>query len=223
MICCVRFSFVVSVVALCWGCAAHTNLTPVGSGQLKANLSVGGPIVEAFDTHIPVPYSTAGVDYGLTARLDLNCNLHLLPFAYRLAAADVGLTWFPVLIKARWPTLGIQPGVFVLASLKKGMSEYFRLYPLVSSSAAWRLGSGMVYSGFNIVLPFSKADYDEEAASFIFSPFIGYRWRLGARMALFTEIKLHGANIRSDQLVPGYSAIGKHGAISTLFAFQRSF
>ena len=54
------------------GCAAHTNLTPLGEGRLAPHVGIGGPIVEAFDTHIPVPYLMAGADYGIRDNVNLN-------------------------------------------------------------------------------------------------------------------------------------------------------
>ena len=71
-------------VMLLIGCAAHTNVQPMGKDNLSANISIGGPIVKAFGTRIPVPYATAGVNYGLNNRFDLNGDLHLLLLPYKI-------------------------------------------------------------------------------------------------------------------------------------------
>ena len=119
--------------------------------------------------------------------------------------------------------MGVQPHVLLLTSLKSGVDERLKIYPALSGSAAWKLKSGLVYLGSDITVPLSSLDYDEEAESLIVSPFVGYRWKLGNRLYLISEIKWHGANIRSDQLTVEYLPIGKHGAVSTLFSLQRSF
>ncbi|MDZ7261094.1 MAG: hypothetical protein ONB05_03115 [candidate division KSB1 bacterium] len=217
--------FILLFAALFLTCAAHTNLEPVGRGHVNGNVSIGGPIVAAFGTRIPIPYGTIGINYGLRDRVNLNGNLHLLPLAYSVIGTDLGVTWFPVINKGAVPTLGIQPRLLALASVKKDVAsrDRLRIYPLVSSSAAWPLGKGLMYTGFDLTIPISSPDYDDEASSTILSPFIGYRWHLGRRTRLLTEIKWHGANIRSDQLAVEYLPIAGHGAITTLFSIERSF
>lgn len=205
------------------GCAAHTNVQPMGKDNLSANFSVGGPIVKAFGTRIPVPYATAGVNYGLNNRFDLNGDLHLLSLPYKIFGLDFGPTWFPCLNSGKIPTIGIQPRLLTLISLKSNVDERLKTYPIISNSAAWKINKGIIYVGTDITIPLSSPDYDEDAANAIFSPFLGYRWSIGGHTYLFTEIKWHGANVRTDQLAVEYLPISGHGAISTLFSIQRSF
>ncbi len=220
-----RFLFipVILTVLLLTGCAAHVSLEPTGKGNYAANLSVGGPVVEAFDTRIPVPYAAAGLQYGLSDRVDLTGSLHLLPLFYKLSGFDVGAAWFPVLNEGLVPTVGIQPRLLSFVSLKADVPERWKVYPVVSGSAAWKAGGGLLYAGADIAVPLSRSDYDDDAAAVLFSPFLGYRWEIGERLSLFTELKWQGANVRSDQLAVEYLPIGGNGAVSTLFSIQRSF
>jgi hypothetical protein len=94
---------------------------------------------------------------------------------------------------------------------------------VISGSAAWPVKAGMIYLGFDLTVPLSSQDYDEEAATVLFSPFWGYRWPLGTKTRLLTEIKWQGANVNSDQLTVDYLSVGSHGAITTLFSLERSF
>jgi len=204
------------------GCAAHTNLEPAGNGKLSANFNIGGPIVKAFGARVPIPYATAGANYGLNNKVDLNGNLHLFSLPYRIFGLDFGPTWYPFIKTGKIPTIGIQPRLLALASLKS-TSEHFKIYPIISSSAAWEWNSGLVYFGTDVTIPLSSSDYDEEAATVILSPFLGYKWTIGKRTHIFTEIKWHGANVRADQLSVEYLHPGNYGALSTLFSIQRSF
>lgn len=214
---------VVSASLLFLGCGAHTSLTPLGKGQVAPTVSIGGPIVEAFDTHIPIPYLLAGVDYGLSDDVNVNAAVHLLPLAYSVAGIDVGAAWFPLENNGWQPTLGVGPRLFAFASMKGDVDGRFLLYPAASGSAAWRAGPGVLYTGADIALPLARPEYDEEAASFIFSPFLGYRWNVNRRYALLTELKWHGANVATDKVVTGYTAVGKHGAVTPIIAIQRRF
>jgi len=204
-------------------CAAHTNLQPVGKNNIDANLSIGGPVIKAFGARIPVPYATAGVNYGIRDNVDLNGNLHLLSAAYKLFGCDLGATWFPVLNDHSIPTIGLQARLLTMASLKSGVDSRFRFYPSVSASSAWKLGGGIIYTGADITVPITSPDYDDDAASVIFSPFFGYRWNLGKNTRLLTEIKWNGANVQTHQLAVEYLPVSNYGAITTLFAIERSF
>jgi len=57
------------ILLILFGCAAQTNFDPVGRGNLNGNFSIGGPIISAFGTRIPVPYLTIGANSDiLTSR-----------------------------------------------------------------------------------------------------------------------------------------------------------
>ena len=218
-----RFLFLPLTFLLFSACAAHTNLEPTGKGNLDASLSIGGPVVSAFGTKVPVPYAAAGANYGVSDRLDVSGNLHLLPIAYGIVGMDIGATWYPVLNRGFVPTVGIQPGFLVFSSLKSDVGERIKAYPLLSGSLSWHVGRGLVYTGFDAAVPFSSADYDENSPSAIFSPFWGYRWTLGRKTYLLTELKWHAANVRSDMLAVEYLDVNGYGAITTLFSIVRSF
>jgi hypothetical protein len=200
-------------------CAARTNLEPAGEGRLQANASIGGPLVAAFGTNPPIPNLTIGANYGLSDRLDLSGNLYLLPLLYSLAGLDAGVAWYPVLNDGAVPTIGIQPRIAAFASFKSGVDDRFRLYPSISSSGSWKLGSGRIYTGFDLTLPLSQPDYDPDPPHVIFSPLIGYRWNLGTSWRLFTELKWQGANIRTNATAE-YSNPGGYGAISPYVAIE---
>jgi hypothetical protein len=204
------------------GCGAHTSLVPLGNGKLAPHLSIGGPIVEAFDTHIPIPYLLAGADYGVRENVNVNASVHLLPIFYSVAGVDVGAAWFPLENRGWQPSVGVGPRLFVFASTKRDAEDRFLLYPAVSGSAAWKAGGGLLYAGADLAIPLEQPDYDEEAESVILSPFVGYRWKLGEKYALHTELKWNGANIETDKVVAGYTAVGNRGAVTPLLAIQRS-
>jgi hypothetical protein len=202
-------------------CTAHTSLVPVGSGKLVPNVGVGGPIVAAFGAYVPVPYVTAGADYGLGSRVNLSGTLHVLPLAYRVAGIDAGLAWFTAPAAGRRPQIGIEPRIFAFSSFKSGVSERFLIYPAISVSATW--GSRrLFYAGSDVAGPLPKADFDTQAPRFIWSPFFGFRWNLGG-VFLLTELKWQGANVATNLLSVRYVRLGNNGGLTPLFAIQRRF
>lgn len=211
------------ILLILFGCAAQTSFEPVGKGNLNGNFGIGGPIISAFETRILVPYLTTGANYGISNRINIHGNLHLFSLGYEIAGFDFGAAWFPLMNDGLSPTVSLQPRLLVFASMKSEVSSRFRAYPIITNTAAWKVGKNMFYTGYDLVIPFTKPDYDSEASSTIFSPYIGYRWKIGKRTRLITELKWHGANIRSDQLAVEYVPISGHGAITTLFSIERSF
>jgi len=207
------------------GCAAHSNIEPVRQGNLSGNVCIGGPIVNVSDTYFPIPIVTAGANYGLTKRIDLNGELNLLSLVYSIAGLDAGITWYPIAGDGAVPTwsLGIQPHIMALVSLKPDVGDRFRAYPMLSASFARIWCCGAVYTGFDLTIPISQSDYDDESPNFIWSPFIGYEWILTEDLRVFTEIKWEGANVRSNQLAADYLGISKYGAITPLFSIEKGF
>jgi hypothetical protein len=209
--------------ALALGCGAHTSLEPLGRGQLSPHVSVGGPIVEAFGGNIPIPYLLVGADYGLSEDVNLSGGLHLLPLPYGVLGADLGVTYFLLANEGWRPTLGLGPRAYVFASLREGVDTRAMVLPVVSGSAAWAVPRGMGYLGADLAVPLSDADYDQEAAAVLLSPFVGYRWDFARRYALHLELKWHGANVGTDEVVTEYTALGGRGALAPLVALQRRF
>ncbi|MGE5498509.1 MAG: hypothetical protein ACM3Q2_10580 [Syntrophothermus sp.] len=204
------------------GCAAHTNLMPVGKGNAEVSAGLGGPFITVSDMKIPAPYITLGGLYGLKDDINLNANIHVTSFMYKVAGIDLGAAWFPLLNYGWKPAVGIQPGILMLASLKENVESRFRLYPMLSGSLAWKVPGGTGYTGLDMLFLPAKPEYDSEAPSYIASPFAGYRFPLSEKIKFCCELKWQAANVEGYQLAPEYLSIGKHGAFTVLLSVSRS-
>jgi hypothetical protein len=90
------------------GCATTHLARPVGQGNTRVNLSLGGPMVKLGGTPIPIPLTTVGVAHGMSDALDVHADLH--PFVALFSpgedingnrsapvlGADLGLAWHPI-------------------------------------------------------------------------------------------------------------------------------
>lgn len=213
-------SFII-IVGLIAGCSAHSNLTPVGKGNIDAAISLGGPFIPLAETKIPTPYLSIGANYGISENINVDANFHVTPLFYKMTGIDFGATWFPILNDGILPTLGIQPRLLFLTSFKNNVNDRFRIYPLISNSAAWELGDGLIYIGLDIISPFTAPDYDKESVAIILSPFLGYRMELGRNIRILSELKWLGANVKSNQLAVEYIKIGDHGAFSVMLSLEK--
>lgn len=205
------------------GCAAHSNLTPVGEGNVDFAVNLGGPFIPIADTKIPTPYLSIGANYGISENMNVDANFHITSLFYQISGLDFGTTWFPSINYGFIPTWGIQPRFLFLASFKNNINDRLRFYPLISTSAAWQLGEGLIYLGSDFVFPLTRPDYDKESVDLILSPFTGYRWDLGKNLRLISELKWLGANVRSDQLAVEYIKISGYGAFSVMLSLEKSF
>jgi hypothetical protein len=205
------------------GCSAHTSLEPIGEKHLDVNLSVGGPVVKAFNNHIPIPYFVGGAKYGLTSDINACAGFHFTSLPYKLLGIELGVSYFPTANNGFIPTVGISPSILSFASLKPGITSRFRVYPTFTTTASWHVKNNLIFTGFDFTLPFTKPDYDDSSPKFIFSPFAGCRFELGGSFRLITEIKWQGANIKSNQIAVEYTRIAKYGAVAILFALERAF
>lgn len=82
------------------GCATSHLARPVGRGNTRVNLSVGGPVARVRDLPLPVPLTTVGVAHGLTDAVDVHADVH--PFAALFNPGDGSA-----------PVLGMDLGVAV--------------------------------------------------------------------------------------------------------------
>jgi hypothetical protein len=201
-------------------CTARSTIEPIGQGRTAMHASFGGPFVEAFDTQVPVPNLAVGATHGVTDRLDASGSLYLLPLVYGIVGFDVGAAYY-ILTDSTTSisSIAVQPRLLTLISVKSDVEERLRIYPALSASAAWRHGENRFYTGFDLLVPLSSPDYDPDPPVGIVSPFIGYRWALGTSTHLLTEIKWHGANVRTNATVNYVNPFG-YGAITPLVAIE---
>lgn len=206
-------------IILLTSCAAHNALEPVGKGRTVVRGGVGGPIVAAFGTNVPVPYAVVGIQRGVSDRVNVTADLHLTPIFYQMAGGEFGAVFFFASPQSRW-TIGLGGRLLALGSFKVRVEERLRLYPILSASSARTGMRNTPYAGVDWTLLPHQPDYDEEPGRVIASPFFGVRWNVGHGYRLSTELKWHGANIRSDQTAVEYVQIGRSGAIATLFSLE---
>ena len=83
--------------------------------------SVGGPLVNSFGTTVPIPYLMGGITYGISNRMEIHSDLHLLAAMFKFAGLTPGITWFPVDNWHQWtPALQRKSACFSPISRNRG-------------------------------------------------------------------------------------------------------
>lgn len=195
-------------LAVCAGCAPQMRNLPLGAGRSQVNAAVGGPLVDAFGTTIPVPYAVAGVTHGAGERVNLHADLHLTAAAFRFLGVTPGVTWYPDLPLGPWVA------AFGADALLFSDFAEARLYPEVAVTVTHtRAGRWRPYAGFYNTLQFSKEP------RYIISPYVGVSRSLG-RWQPYVEMKWLAAG-DDNRLTPvTYHGIGERGALATQFGLS---
>lgn len=184
------------------GCGAHLRTLPTGAGQVQANASIGGPLVDAFGTTIPVPYLMTGATYGLTNRISVHGDLHVTSAAYKFFGFTPGITVFPGVEFWSWtPSFGAD--VLVFSDLRD-----CRLYPEFTLAAARRsAGRWTHYGGLHNTL--QTAD----SPRYLVSVFAGTSCRVG-RLRSYIELQWLAANQDNRWTPVGYHGLARRGALA---------
>jgi hypothetical protein len=178
---------------------------PVGEGRTRVSASVGGPWVDVFGTTIPLPYSLAGVTYGMSERVNLHADLHLTAAAYRFLGVTPGATWFPDLPLGPFVT-AVSADALVFADFRDT-----RVYPELSATIThvharkWR-----PYAGFCNTFQFTRAPHH------MLSPYIGTSFAF-RKWQPYVELKWLAAGHDNRFTPVNYHGIGERGALATQF------
>jgi hypothetical protein len=127
--------FAVGLLLCCLliGCGAQMRTMPVGAQRMQANASIGGPMVNAFGTTIPIPYGIVGATYGVSNSTEVFLDFHATAAAFKFLGITPGVVYFPRLHGGRMvPAIGADALIF---------SDFnaSRLYPELVTSVAYRL------------------------------------------------------------------------------------
>jgi hypothetical protein len=106
---------------------------PVGAQKMQVSASIGGPLVDAFGTTIPIPYGLVGATYGMSNRTEAYLDFHVTAAAFKFLGITPGVVYFPCLHGGRVvPAIGADALIF-------SDFDVSRFYPELVTSAAYRL------------------------------------------------------------------------------------
>ncbi len=206
-------------IAFSSGCAASRSFAPLEQGQVAVTSTMGGPIVNYFGGHKPLPQSDIGIAYGLNGKTTVHTALHPTQLAlFGLFGMDIGINTELVEPDGARPRVMVDGTLYFFAGnnaegLPKGGA---RLFPDIQVVAAWPVGNHHFYTGLdNFIQPFPVLRWFP-------SPMLGTELRAGPVGFQF-ETKWLGWFSDTDNLTPSWAAPGKQGAISTQMGINLYF
>jgi hypothetical protein len=175
---------------------------PVGAQKMQVNASIGGPVIDAFDMTVPIPYGIVGATYGISNSTEVYLDFHAAAAAFKFLGVTPGVVYFPSMHWGR-----IVPAVSVDAIILSDFNAA-RLYPELVTSAAYRLnGRWTPYVAFRHTFQLSSIPH------YIPSAMVGTSFRSGS-MQYFAELQWL-ALARDNRWTPvDYHGISHRGALS---------
>lgn len=198
-----QFFCVLPLLVLLTGCGAQMRNLPVGKGNTVISTSVGGPLVYAFNATVPIPYAMAGMTHGISDRLDVFGDVHLMAAMFKFGGFTPGAVYFPDL-----PMSGWVPAVKADAMVFSDFNQV-RIFPELTFSIAHPTASRWTpYLGFHNTFQMTKAPV------YLPSVFGGASYRAG-RFRIYGELQWLAMNRKNLYTPVEYQGFNNHGAIAT--------
>jgi hypothetical protein len=198
------------VLALGLGaCATSHFARPLGRGNVVAQASLGGPLVEVSGTPLATPILVAGVGYGATERWDVFARADATAALYGDLHLEPGAAFHPVVREAGLvPTVTVAVSAHVLTDFHDA-----RVGPQLSALAAWRVGAlhrHLVYLGAD------AGTLVPGRARLLAGPLAGAEARVSRRAGVTLEVKWLSPWYDTEPLAPTWISPGDHGYLSIL-------
>ncbi len=155
------------------GCSSVRMVRPLEKGQSAVTVSIGGPVTNVAGNNIPLPMLSAGYNYGICAKLDIEGGLNLTSTLFGLFHLDAGVNWRPLRPEKALPGITLSPKLFAITNFKAGGH---RLYPTLTPTLYWDVNRHYVYTGIeNWFEPHSeRSDGNDQKHHWLIAPYIGY-------------------------------------------------
>ena len=132
---CIPLLFVVYLLGTT-ACNTTRIVKPLAKKEVAVGIDVGGPIIDLFDTKIPVPFSSITAAYGIDSTLTAFAGVHITSAVFGTIHWDLGVVGEIIHPQKGYiPGLSIGPSVQMMTDVFQGN---FRLYPVVDVNLYWQ-------------------------------------------------------------------------------------
>ncbi len=138
------YLFLLALTLSVYDCAPARFVKPLEKDEWAVGINAGGPLIQLFDTNLPIPFSSIYAGYGYTDRLTIHGGIHTTSMAYKTLQIDAGVTYLLRNFD------GNVPGVSINGSLN-GMMDFreynVRTYPNLALNLFYDFKYGRFYGG----------------------------------------------------------------------------
>ncbi len=192
-------------------CSVSHGVRPIGDGVTGITATVGGPMVDYYGSHKPLPLSTVGVVHGLSDTVDLHAAVNWSTLAlFGLFGTEIGAGWMFLEQKGARPALmGDLSFDLFAGDLSTGAPDGgVRVFNELDLRASWAWGKQqhLIYTGPSaFIQPFQLKGVPSWS--------LGHQFRF-RRFDLSTEARWLAPFDDNEALTVDYAGLGKAGALS---------
>ncbi len=198
-------------------CTTTHLLRPLGRGNTRGNVSIGGgPMVRFAGAPIPMPVTTLGVAHGVTDGIDVHADVHTTAAFFGVAGLDMGAAFHPIASHRAALTVGAS-----ITGMSNGRDAV--MFADVWFGTAWRvanflwLGAGM----HNGLRTFTSDDTLRGRSPWAPVPFVhvGIQPR-GGRFGFEIELRWYAPTENGTIQFAPYYAVADRGALGIALGFN---
>jgi hypothetical protein len=214
------FLFIIVVISI-FSCSSVRHVKPLEQGSSAASLSVGGPITKVGNIYIPLPLISAGYNYGLIEKLDLETGINVTGLLFGDLHLNAGVNYHPWLAEKLRPGLYLSPEFFFITNLRDGSP---RIFPAVDAGLYWDIRRHYLYCGVESWFEVStiRNDGNPQNDHWLPIPYVG--WGIESKRWQFqVEGKIYTPNQKNTGRPTKNIGIGEHGVLGVFIGASRSF
>lgn len=208
-------------VSLICSCAPSRFVKPLEKREWAVGVNAGGPLINLFNTTMPVPFSSVYAGYGFTDKLTTYGGIHTTSLIYKTLQLDAGATY---LVRDMGE---IAPAVSLSGSLN-GMMDFrefnTRIYPAMAANLFYDYKFGRTYSGMEQWIDLYKNEVPDGSQYNPWVPafYLGQSLKL-RKWELTLEYKYLAPFSQNKGHVVRYATVGDVGANGLYLSVQKRF
>lgn len=138
------YFFLVSFSLLLIECAPARFVKPLEKNEWAVGANVGGPLIQLFDTTLPVPFSSIYAGYGYSDKTTIHGGLHTTSLAYQTFQVDLGATYLLRNGSGNIPGISLSSSINAMVDFREAN---FRAYPSLAANLFYDFKYGRFYGG----------------------------------------------------------------------------
>ncbi len=208
-------------------CAPVRQVRPLPAEAMQWRATFGGPVIHFAGAVLPIPFTSVGVDRGLTNRWTVGATAYPTAWlfgAFQMDAHALYGVYQPDPQQAPWI-----PGLSVGGALNYTIERWewrHRLWPEASLNLWWELGPRvMIYGGVANwwELRTTRAHAQPQRYHWIWNPHLGIQWGR-KRRTYQVEVKALAPFAPNDEVVVDYvKPFGRRGALGVYVAVAKQW
>jgi hypothetical protein len=200
------YSVLVFFSLLSFHCSATQPVRVLQEDETRIAASLGGPIIPFGSTAIVLPYTTLGIEYGITSDITLFGSIHPTTILFKNVALDGGAAIRILKEEKYFPEVTAKATGYFFWDV--GRANDKRFFPMISVNGSYFVGEKkLIYFGADNL-------YQMHTPRYFLSPFLGYQFPVAENISFQIETKWLALNLNTSHgIFEGYGSLNGRGNV----------